>query len=96
MGDLTRHFGQKDFSCRCGQCDPTDVRIHLGLVGALDAMGAHFGVPSKSSKDMFAINRSWVWPEGNGRIIGRGVPPTFRWKVSPFRSFLSLLKRYRN
>ncbi|MCX5749822.1 MAG: DUF882 domain-containing protein [Candidatus Saganbacteria bacterium] len=41
MGNLSEHYSNRDFSCRCGECRG-QVRIHLGLVGALEAVAAHF------------------------------------------------------
>lgn len=41
MGNLSEHFNNKDFACRCPQCKGT-YRVHLGLVGALEQIGGHF------------------------------------------------------
>lgn len=41
MGNLSEHFNSRDFDCRCGECR-NDIRIHLGLVGALEMIGANF------------------------------------------------------
>ena len=41
MGNLSEHFNSRDFVCRCGQCR-SDIRIHLGLVGALEMIGFNF------------------------------------------------------
>jgi hypothetical protein len=41
MGNLSEHFNYKDFACRCGQCRG-QAKIHLGLVGALEAITEHF------------------------------------------------------
>lgn len=41
MGNLSEHFSYRDFACRCRQCK-ADVRVHLGLVGALEAISEHF------------------------------------------------------
>ena len=41
MGNLSEHFNHKDFACRCPECRG-EYRIHLGLVGALEQIGAHF------------------------------------------------------
>ena len=41
MGNLSEHFNQRDFSCRCGSCK-FQTRIHLGLVGALEAIAENF------------------------------------------------------
>ena len=47
MGDLSQHFSKKDFACKCGQCGEEQYRIHLGLVGALEAIGGRFRRPVK-------------------------------------------------
>jgi len=41
MGNLSEHFNNRDFACRCGQCRG-QLRVHLGLVGALEAISDHF------------------------------------------------------
>ena len=41
MGDLSENFNHKDFACKCPQCKG-EYRVHLGLVGILEAIGAHF------------------------------------------------------
>lgn len=41
MGDLSENFNHKDFACRCPACKG-EYRIHLGLVGALETIAAHF------------------------------------------------------
>lgn len=41
MGNLSEHFNKSDFACRCGQCRG-QIRVHLGLVGALEAISEHF------------------------------------------------------
>jgi hypothetical protein len=41
MGNLSEHFNHKDFACRCPQCRG-EYRVHLGLVGALEAIAVHF------------------------------------------------------
>jgi len=41
MGNLSEHFSYRDFSCKCGGCR-NQVRVHLGLVGALEAIMEHF------------------------------------------------------
>ncbi|MCX5750793.1 MAG: D-Ala-D-Ala carboxypeptidase family metallohydrolase [Candidatus Saganbacteria bacterium] len=45
MGNLSEHFGDNNFFCRCKACGSRDYRIHLGLVGALEAIMEHFGKP---------------------------------------------------
>ena len=42
MGDLSEHYNKKDFICKCSDCKGEEYRIHLGLVGALEFMGAYF------------------------------------------------------
>jgi hypothetical protein len=41
MGNLSEHFNHKDFACKCPECKG-EYKIHLGLVGALEQIGAHF------------------------------------------------------
>jgi hypothetical protein len=41
MGDLSDNFSHKDFACHCPECRG-EYRIHLGLVGILEGIGAHF------------------------------------------------------
>jgi hypothetical protein len=41
MGNLSEHFNHKDFACRCPECKG-EYKIHLGLVGALEMIGANF------------------------------------------------------
>lgn len=41
MGNLSEHFSYRDFACKCGKCK-NEVKIHLGLVGALEAISYHF------------------------------------------------------
>ena len=41
MGNVSEHFSNRDFICKCGACGG-QVRIHLGLVGALEAIAEHF------------------------------------------------------
>ncbi|MBU0573488.1 MAG: DUF882 domain-containing protein [Candidatus Margulisiibacteriota bacterium] len=42
MGNLSEHFNNKDFICKCQACKGKEYKIHLGLVGALEQLGAHF------------------------------------------------------
>jgi len=41
MGNLSEHFNSRDFVCKCKECRGK-VRIHLGLVGALEAIAERF------------------------------------------------------
>lgn len=41
MGNLSEHFNHQDFACHCSECKK-EYRIHLGLVGALEAIADHF------------------------------------------------------
>ncbi|MFH1361059.1 MAG: D-Ala-D-Ala carboxypeptidase family metallohydrolase [bacterium] len=41
MGNLSEHFNNKDFACRCPECRG-EYKVHLGLVGALEQIGSHF------------------------------------------------------
>ncbi|MFC1767335.1 D-Ala-D-Ala carboxypeptidase family metallohydrolase [Candidatus Margulisiibacteriota bacterium] len=39
MGNLSEHFNYKDFTCKCPNCKGKgEYKIHLGLVGALEAL----------------------------------------------------------
>jgi hypothetical protein len=41
MGDISFHFSNRDFVCRCGECEQR-VRISLVLVGYLELIRNHF------------------------------------------------------
>ena len=41
MGDISEHWNNKDFACRCPECGG-EYKVHLGLVGALEAIGGNF------------------------------------------------------
>ena len=41
MGNLSENFNHKDFACRCMECKG-EYRVHLGLVGILEAIAVHF------------------------------------------------------
>lgn len=41
MGNLSENFNHKDFACRCPECRG-QYRVHLGLVGILETVAAHF------------------------------------------------------
>jgi len=41
VGNLSENFNHKDFTCRCPECRG-EYRIHLGLVGDLELIAAHF------------------------------------------------------
>jgi len=41
VGNLSEHFSYRDFACKCKKCK-SEVKIHLGLVGALEAISANF------------------------------------------------------
>lgn len=41
MGNLSEHFSNRDFACRCSECRGA-IRIHLGLVGALELLSSYF------------------------------------------------------
>lgn len=41
MGNLSENFNHKDFACKCPECKG-EYRIHLGLVGILEEIAAHF------------------------------------------------------
>ncbi len=41
MGNLSENFNHKDFACKCPECKG-EYRIHLGLVGILEAIAVHF------------------------------------------------------
>jgi uncharacterized protein YcbK (DUF882 family) len=41
MGNLSEHFSHQDFTCKCPNCrGKGEYKIHLGLVGALEALGS--------------------------------------------------------
>ncbi len=50
MGNLSEHFSSKDFICNCPDCRGREYRIHLGLVGALEAIYENFKKPIKIVK----------------------------------------------
>ena len=41
MGDISEHWSNKEFACRCPECKG-EYKVHLGLVGALEMIGGHF------------------------------------------------------
>ncbi|MDI6732026.1 MAG: D-Ala-D-Ala carboxypeptidase family metallohydrolase [Candidatus Margulisbacteria bacterium] len=41
MGDLSEHWSNKEFACRCPECKG-EYKVHLGLIGALEMIGGHF------------------------------------------------------
>lgn len=43
MGNLSENFSNEDFKCRCPFCQGKEYRIHLGLVGGVEAIAVHFG-----------------------------------------------------
>ncbi len=47
MGDLSEHFSHRDFRCSCKECRGEGYKIHLGLVGILEAIFEHFQKPVK-------------------------------------------------
>lgn len=67
MGDLSYYFNHKDFACRCNQCQG-EYRIHLGLVGALELIAAHFNKPIK-------IREAFRCEEYNEKIEGHKKSP---------------------
>jgi hypothetical protein len=50
MGNLSEHFNKQDFICNCPDCRGREYRIHLGLIGALEAIYEHFQKPVKIVK----------------------------------------------
>ncbi len=46
MGDVSEHFNQADFACRCGQCDNQFMMNSL-LLSRLDTMANFFGAVMK-------------------------------------------------
>jgi hypothetical protein len=46
MGNLSEHFNQKNFICRCGKCGEK-FKISLTLVGILENIFTHFNRPVK-------------------------------------------------
>lgn len=60
---ISEHFSERDFVCRCGQCEG-DLRISLGLVGGLEMLRAR-------AKSRVNIIKGYVCPESqenSGRI----------------------------
>ena len=48
MGNLSEHFNHQDFFCRCEACKASkEYKIHLGLVGALEAVQSLVNKPVK-------------------------------------------------
>lgn len=48
MGNLSEHFNHQDFFCRCEACKTSkEYKIHLGLVGALEAIYSLVNKPVK-------------------------------------------------
>ena len=48
MGNLSEHFNHQDFFCRCEACKATnEYKIHLGLVGVLEALAVKLNKPIK-------------------------------------------------
>ncbi len=46
MGNLSFHFNNSDFTCKCENCKGKgEYKIHLGLVGALEIIWEHFKQP---------------------------------------------------
>jgi hypothetical protein len=43
MGNLSENYNHKDFACKCASCRGSgEYKIHLGLIGALELLAAHF------------------------------------------------------
>ncbi len=48
MGNLSDHFNHQDFFCKCEACKTNkEYKIHLGLVGALEALTCKLNKPIK-------------------------------------------------
>jgi uncharacterized protein YcbK (DUF882 family) len=48
MGNLSEHFNHQDFFCRCEACKASkEYKIHLGLVGVLEALAVKLNKPVK-------------------------------------------------
>ena len=48
MGNLSEHFNHQDFFCRCEACKASkEYKIHLGLVGVLEALAVKLNKPIK-------------------------------------------------
>ena len=84
MGDLSEHFNHKDFACRCEECKGKNYRIHLGLVGALEMIGAHFKKPVKivsgyrceeSSEKVLGTKKSFHTQGKAANIFIEGISP---------------------
>ena len=48
MGNLSEHFNHQDFFCKCEACKASkEYKIHLGLVGVLEALAVKLNKPIK-------------------------------------------------
>ena len=48
MGNLSEHFNHQDFFCKCEACKAIkEYKIHLGLVGVLEALAVKLNKPIK-------------------------------------------------
>jgi zinc D-Ala-D-Ala carboxypeptidase len=48
VGNLSEHYNHQDFFCRCAACKTTkEYKIHLGLVGILEALTVKLNKPVK-------------------------------------------------
>jgi len=48
VGNLSEHFNHQDFFCRCEACKASnEYKIHLGLVGVLEALAVKLNKPIK-------------------------------------------------
>ncbi len=48
MGNLSEHYNHQDFFCKCEACKASkEYKIHLGLVGVLEALAVKLNRPVK-------------------------------------------------
>ena len=64
MGNLSEHFNHQDFFCKCDACKANkEFKIHLGLVGVLEALTAKLNKPIQ-------IKRAYRCEAENDRLGG--------------------------
>jgi len=82
VGNLSENFNHKDFACRCPACRG-EYRIHLGLVGTLEAIAIHFKKRPKILSAFFCedytekLNREKLSYHSKGKAVNftlEGVP----------------------
>lgn len=62
MANLSEHFNNRDFVCKCPLCKGKgEFKIHLGLVGALEELWTRVGKPIR-------INQAYRCEEQNEKV----------------------------